>query len=433
MFELFSAPRYASENEASFCRERRAFRQLQMLHFAYFLTLIIQSFGFVFQLLFFEDPVRSTVVSFHAACLTAALAGLALRRHRAVFRWTMIGLYYLAGLGAGSLLYLAHHVWHIQALVIPVIVVIVGVGIMSPPLFPGSHLHTAFYLVTLASAVHLALQPADHAWAVTMSVGLLLVYGFFLRVFIMRFLEHAAQATYRFRSQVVPEHIVRHSADEATDVDELFKAKSQFCVCISSDWRNYQKLSAGMPAEALIAALDEYYELTHRILRRLVPEGRYFTDWIADELFVVIYGEGGVTARELVNTGVRFGLEMLEAKAEFQKLHGIPEAIDVGVASGVALIGLMGPQGHRKATAIGEVPGRARRLQSAGKLVRQHQGEADRVIFGEESLMRLTEAFAVVPFALSGGKSARDLNDPEIYVVEREAAKAGGAPVRDVG
>jgi class 3 adenylate cyclase len=328
---------------------------------------------------------------------------------------------------------MANQVWHIQALVIPVIVVIVGVGIMSPPLFPGSQLHIALFLVGLASLVHVALQPAEHAWTVTLAVSLLLVYGFLLRIFIMRFLEHAAQATYRFRIQVVPEHIVRHSADEAVDVHELFKARSQFCVCISSDWRNYQKLTAGMPAEALTAALNQYYEIAHDILRRLVPEGRYFTDWIADELFVVIYGEGGVSERELVNAGVRFGLELLEAKVTFQKAHGIPEAIDVGVASGGALIGLMGPEGHRKATAIGEIPGRARRLQSAGKLVRQHRGDVDRVIFGDESLMRLTEAFAVAPFALSSGKSARDLNDREIYFVEREAAQAseaGGAVVR---
>jgi hypothetical protein len=79
---------------------------------------------------------------------------------------------------------------------------------------------------------------------------------------------------------------------------------------------------------------------------------------------------------------------------------------------------MMGPGTHRKATALGEVPGVARRLQAAGKLIRLHRGEKDRVIFAVDTLMEITEGFDIHEFSLDRGTKLRDIKTPQIFYME---------------
>jgi class 3 adenylate cyclase len=123
----------------------------------------------------------------------------------------------------------------------------------------------------------------------------------------------------------------------------------------------------------------------------------------------------------MTEAAVRFALELLTAKSGFYRTHGIPARIDVGLAAGLASLGLMGPEGHRKATALGEIPGRARRLQSAGKIVSRRLGEKDRLIFDAECRKRLPTAFNVESFSLESHESIRDLKDREIFHATAEA------------
>lgn len=96
----------------------------------------------------------------------------------------------------------------------------------------------------------------------------------------------------------------------------------------------------------------------------------------------------------------------------------LPINIDVGVASGVALIGMMGPAGHRKATALGDVPGQARRYQEIGKQIRRKFGENDRVLFGYNSLLQITQPFDVKQFELEAGGKVRDVAEDRVFYLE---------------
>jgi class 3 adenylate cyclase len=231
-------------------------------------------------------------------------------------------------------------------------------------------------------------------------------------------LKREARREFRFRSQVAPAHIVRRCTSETEDLAAMFRAEQKYCVCISTDWRNYQELSASLSPQELSGILNAYYDLAHELLERSFPEGNFFTDWVADELFVVVFetaaGEGG----RLVDVAMTFASDLLAAKDRFYRRHGLPRAVDVGIAAGDAVLGLLGPNGLRKATAVGQTPGRARRLQSAGKLLRRSYGEGDRIIFGRECLMQLKGSLDVVEVELAEGQSIRDLKDRELYFVQ---------------
>ncbi len=223
---------------------------------------------------------------------------------------------------------------------------------------------------------------------------------------------------YRLLVQAAPAKIVRESASSNVDVNNVFQPKMRHCVCLSSDWRDYQSVSATVSADSLAGALGRYYDMCENLLSQIFPDGNYYSDWIADEFFLVIFAKDEVEEKRLVNLALKFAEELIREKQVFQKDNGVPAAIDVGVSSGLALIGMMGPAGHRKATALGEVPGQARRLQALGKTIRQTRGDTDRVIFAAPTLMEITEALAVTEFKLEDKTQLRNMDRSSVFYME---------------
>ena len=223
---------------------------------------------------------------------------------------------------------------------------------------------------------------------------------------------------YKLLIQAAPAKIVRQSINTGTILAEAFSPKHRHCVCISSDWRGYQKLTVDLAADQLATALGNYYELCNSLLEKHFKEGNFYTDWIADELFVVIFAKDVTEEKALVNQALAFSWELILAKRDFMEKFGIPDAIDIGISAGLAMIGMMGPVGHKKATALGDVPGRARRYQSTGKLLRARLGEVDRVLFGVESLMEISMPLDIQEFKVEGTMRLRDLDTSSIYYME---------------
>jgi hypothetical protein len=155
-------------------------------------------------------------------------------------------------------------------------------------------------------------------------------------------------------------------------------------------------------------------------LSEVVPDGNYYTDWIADELFIVFHATENIEANQLVNYALKFSYKLIQSREDFSNSYGIPKAIDIGLSAGEALLGLMGPDGHKKATALGEIPGRSRRLQTAGKLLRSEYGENDRIVFGEDCLFGMTMGFDIKEHSL-GSNSIRDVDDREFFYIEPTA------------
>ena len=200
--------------------------------------------------------------------------------------------------------------------------------------------------------------------------------------------------------------------------EELFRPAMRPCICLPSDWRNYQLLSANLDAAELEAILSRYYEYVQVILHDIVSEGNYFSDWIADELFVVIFCKDESQLSEIGRLALRFSQRLLECKNGLFSFGGHAPGIDIGLASGHAYVGMLGPDGHKKATALGEIPGRARRLQSVGRTLRGRLGENDRIIFGADIANLCAEKTTFRTLLLEARERPRDIGDDFLYFLD---------------
>lgn len=414
--------------EIAFCDAWLADRRRVLVRFVYALSLTIHAMALGIVPFIAEPRLLHASLTTHAAALLILLGGLAARR-RAPAWWEAAAcwVFFLVMGGYAGIMYTA--TWHLQTTrdVLLTSCTYTALSAFCAVLYPGRRRGLYVLLALVVVGAHLGMRPVAGGaiWAAiyTIFIGFTLV----MRLDQDRRAQRAARADYRFRSQVAPMHIVRHATGEGADLQELFKPELKECACLSSDWRNYQELSASMSPSQLTMTLNEYYDLCQALLEKCLPKGNYYTDWIADEFFTVIYAVDGEEPARLVDAALRFGTELILAKEEFARVHGLPRAIDIGISSGKALLGLMGPEGHRKATALGEVPGRARRFQGGGKLLRKKRGDADRIIFGRECLMRLQTAYEVASETLDAGESIRDVQDREVYFLEPKPARRSAA------
>jgi class 3 adenylate cyclase len=254
--------------------------------------------------------------------------------------------------------------------------------------------------------------------AIALQISSMTLGALALRRFHWESVRRKALRDFERQSKLAPPHIVVKAVTTSQPVEQLFAPSSRLCCCISSDWRNYTAMAAQQTPERMAVILGQYYDASLAALRTVVPNEKYFCDWIADELFIVLFGDDPEEERQLVNQALLFACRLVLIKERFRLEVGIPAAIDVGVACGAAFTGIMGPQANRKATSIGDVPCRARRLQNGGKLLRDRVGDTDRVVFGHDALMRISSSHSVEEYELRPGESVRDLDDRALFYIE---------------
>ncbi len=272
-------------------------------------------------------------------------------------------------------------------------------------------------LVALAAG---ALATHAHPDAVAISST---TVGFLMSTMITRHLywrSVSIQAGKEFERQIklAPVHIVVKSMMSHIPIETLFAPQNRWVCCISTDWRNYTSLASSRSASGLAEILNLYYDECHALLHATMPSEKYFCDWIADELFVVVFGDGSHEEGELVNQALDFANRLLMLKNKFCSSQGTPDAIDIGIAYGEAFTGILGPIQNRKATSIGDIPCRARRMQTGGKILRKFLGEKDRIIFGGETLRKLPTSLVVKTYVLPVDQKLRDLDDDTLYYIE---------------
>ncbi len=256
-------------------------------------------------------------------------------------------------------------------------------------------------------------------WLVAMTLNIWFVFGAssFNRIrcranridFIVKFRE---------QSRYLPRQVLWRGIVEDKQIDEVFLPANRTCVCLSSDWRNYQDLTSRYTPAKLAELLSRYYRMTNDVLEKCIPSGNYFCDWIADELFVVLFTDLPDGERHLWEQAIEFGVRLIQQKNEFLQSHGAPEAIDIGIAGGDAFVGMMGPSGQAKTTALGEVPGKARRIQTLGKDLRMELGEQDRVIFVTQHVSSLTMLESIKTYELKDYQKVRSIEERRFFYVE---------------
>lgn len=292
------------------------------------------------------------------------------------------------------------------------------VSILILLIHPGDRWQRFLSMIFLAGVAYAAFYRHPVGNAISAFAFLVFLIAYMNTIWLENQNRAVAMREFALMIQAAPAKIVRQASLSNDDLGHAFAPTQRHCVCISSDWRGYQAISASISPEQLAAALGSYYEMVDRLLAETFKDGNYYSDWIADELFVVVFAKDTAEEKILINAALTFASGLVLKKQEFVDTNGLQISIDIGVSSGLSLIGMMGPPGHRKATALGDVPGQARRFQMSGKYLRSKFGEIDRVIFGSNSLMQITEPFDIRQIDLSGDEKIRDLGDRALFYME---------------
>jgi hypothetical protein len=297
--------------------------------------------------------------------------------------------------------------------------------LMTP--FHGRMIAVSGGVYLLEAVVALHGSPVGVRWLAVFGLATTAVTA--MQYLLIARIGEVALLEFRTLRHVAPEQIVRGSVAFDGSIEESFRPEMRLCACLSTDWRNFQAYSRKAAPSDVARNLNDYYELAERLLREAVPEGNCYSDWMADELFVVIFAQAGQSERSLAEQALRFAYALVAAKPKFLETHAMPQAIDVGVVTGRALVGMMGPASHRKATALGETPGRARRYQSTGKFLRHLFGDEDRIVFGDESPLLREAAVRYQVLPMSTERKLRDLDTMALYYVEPRAKPIEGVDV----
>ncbi len=321
----------------------------------------------------------------------------------------MILLYVLWQLVGTSPLVVAYGMW------------VAVTTLLSVMVNPPSLRHLCAYLAAVLTTYAGGIPYAPHEAAVAMwfaFVPIVLIGGTLWALALARQTKNNFHHEYDRLRAVTPAAIMDAMIKDPKGKQAEFRPTRRDCICICSDWRGYQKMTAGMTDDTVVAALEHYYNAIDGLLEAAFPLGNHFSDWIADELFVVVFQVDGTSAAEMAAQAVRFATSIIEARPTIAERHGVPLALDIGLSFGAASVGIMGSDSHRKATALGETPGRARRLQTAGKLLRQAHGDQDRVILENALVALLPAGSHVRTHVLATGETIQDMPTRTLHYLE---------------
>ncbi len=382
LFMLVREVPFTSALERDYCvkhlRQREHVIAMFMLYGGLLLSLLSPSYMGL--LLGTDSAVFQKVLSSHIVWLLLLLMALPFRRHFAV-------KYYLSALN------LCHVTFWLLLLPslnpeTPSYFAAASYILVQSALFLGFlpfrnfvHFGVFAYLMALYSFV---LRDADHS---LLWIGVGSVNAFFasqLQVLVHRNLRYHLLADFRDKIRYVPKQLIRRSIDSNTPLSSIYPSEQRFCVCLSSDWRGFQAITTQLAPAEVGVILGNYYAAVSDLADGRFPDGNYFLDWIADELFMVFFAESTAIAPAIVERVAHFCDDLRRHRESFERYFGVPRGIDVGLSAGQAVVGIFGPVGQGKATAFGEIAGRARRVQSLGGYLRTKHGARDRVIFGKE-------------------------------------------------
>lgn len=248
--------------------------------------------------------------------------------------------------------------------------------------------------------------------------------GSTVQIVLHRFFKVDAIKSFRLQATFTPEQVILSAMKRELSPLAMFAPAKRFCVCICSDWRSFQSWAGQTSSADLAHVLTEYYNHQNSLLKESFPRGNYFMDWIADEMFVVAFIDDESQQAEVIRESVTFAKACIEARTSFFQTFGAPTGLDVGVSCGMATVGILGPLGNMKATALGSVPGVARRLQSFAKEIRKIRGECDR-LFVDPMIKDILPPndLGLFELAISSKNFVKDLDVPLILVYESSAIR----------
>ncbi|MEI6398585.1 MAG: hypothetical protein WCO71_07440, partial [Pseudomonadota bacterium] len=124
-----------------------------------------------------------------------------------------------------------------------------------------------------------------------------------IQIITHRMVKRDAINAFREKSRYIPRQVLTKAALADVKITDVFSPSDRYCVCICSDWSHFKSLISDETMISLGVRMTDYYGQIMKILIEQFPEGNFFIDWIADELFVVIFAEDQYRNVHLMNEG----------------------------------------------------------------------------------------------------------------------------------
>ena len=183
-----------------------------------------------------------------------------------------------------------------------------------------------------------------------------------------------------YRNQFIGNLFKRHEhlcslVPRKVNINKIFQIQERYTVCLCADWRNYQLLTQELSYEKLSELTEKFYDIIFDKLDNVIPDGDYFVDWNADELFIIFY------STDRSNTAIRekslnFAHSLsTDIYMEISSVFDINLKFDIGLSCGTGLLGLQGPKNLKKTTLTGETAGIAKRLETQAKSIRNNNDD----------------------------------------------------------
>ena len=179
---------------------------------------------------------------------------------------------------------------------------------------------------------------------------------------------------YEHLCSLVPRRIAQiiSITDGKVNINNIFKTQERYTVCLCADWRNYQLLTQQLSYEKLSELTEKFYDIIFDKLDNVIPDGDYFVDWNADELFIIFYStDSSNTAIREKSLNFAHSLST-DIYMEISSVFDINLKFDIGLSCGTGLLGLQGPKNLKKTTLTGETAGIAKRLETQAKSIRNN-------------------------------------------------------------
>ena len=202
---------------------------------------------------------------------------------------------------------------------------------------------------------------------------------------------------YNYLSSLLPSKFAKlvSVSDKSLDIEKLFPTKDYYAVCLCSDWRNYQKISTSKEHKTVETMVENFYNIIYNELETLDMAGQYYADWTADELFIIFYDE--IDEEENVNNEALKFAHSLATKL-FLDISSIVDKdlkYDIGLSSGIGLIGLQGPANYKKTSITGEVAGNAKRFETQAKAIRSIIDQKFPIIVMDKTLDKYAKSISL--------------------------------------
>jgi hypothetical protein len=244
-----------------------------------------------------------------------------------------------------------------------------------------------------------------------------------IQIITHRMVKRDAINAFREKSRYIPRQVLRKAAQADVKITDVFSPSDRYCVCICSDWSHFKSLISDETMMTLGISMTDYYGQIMKILNEQFPEGNFFIDWIADELFVVIFAEDKYRNVHLMNEGFEAARKIFRHHQGFVSKNRISSGIDIGMSDGIAAVGIFGTGGIAKATAFGSAPGLARRMHSVCHKLRREHGSYNRIVMTDEFAHVLASGgIDVSRVSAEISKSTKDVSDEKIYFWPRLSA-----------